>query len=344
MALIQRNGIYWIDLTLNGKRHRVSTKTKDKALAGKLHSVFERDLWLGVHKPEKPIVTLQTAFDLVYKLHWSKTKSHETVVHNWKTVCLLLGNNTPITEITSDKLHSMATSMSSNGLTQATINRKLALVSKLLHFHKDLGNLDSIPTIPFQKETSKRIRVISESEFTELTKELRQTTKPDYLLMADLVTCLMDTGCRLSELLTLSSDDVNLNHRLIHLWDTKTSSSRSQPMTERVYRILVHLVKLKAALRPGERIFPLSKDRAEDIWNWAKKRIGLSHDSGFVIHALRHTTASRLIQSGANLLEVKEYLGHKTIATTQRYAHLAPDAMTKMTLLLQSTTKDKHKD
>jgi integrase len=51
----------------------------------------------------------------------------------------------------------------------------------------------------------------------------------------------------------------------------------------------------------------------------ALKRAGLL---GFTIHTLRHTHATRLVQNGVSLYEVKEVLGHTDIKTTMRYAHL----------------------
>ena len=44
-------------------------------------------------------------------------------------------------------------------------------------------------------------------------------------------------------------------------------------------------------------------------------------------HTLRHTQASRLIQNGLNLYEIKEVLGHSDIKTTMRYAHLEQAAV-----------------
>ena len=52
--------------------------------------------------------------------------------------------------------------------------------------------------------------------------------------------------------------------------------------------------------------------------------IGLGDDTDFVPHCLRHTCASRLVQKGVHLQVVQQWLGHRAIQTTLRYAHLAP--------------------
>ena len=52
--------------------------------------------------------------------------------------------------------------------------------------------------------------------------------------------------------------------------------------------------------------------------------MNLRGDKEFVIHALRHTCASRLVNKGIDLYVVKEWLGHSSIQVTEKYAHLSP--------------------
>ncbi|PKD37802.1 hypothetical protein CWO84_21330 [Methylomonas sp. Kb3] len=59
------------------------------------------------------------------------------------------------------------------------------------------------------------------------------------------------------------------------------------------------------------------------------------------IHTLRHTFASRMIQNGASLYEVKELLGHSSINTTMGYSHLCQEQTTsKAKEIMDRTNKD----
>jgi site-specific recombinase XerD len=55
--------------------------------------------------------------------------------------------------------------------------------------------------------------------------------------------------------------------------------------------------------------------------------MGLEDDPNFVMHTLRHTTATRMLDTTGNIAVVQRMLGHAKIATTMRYAHVSDDAL-----------------
>jgi site-specific recombinase XerD len=61
------------------------------------------------------------------------------------------------------------------------------------------------------------------------------------------------------------------------------------------------------------------------------------NDPGFIRYITRHTCASRLVQNGADLAIVKQWMGHTSITTTMRYAHLAPKHVEAAVQYLEKT-------
>ena len=62
-------------------------------------------------------------------------------------------------------------------------------------------------------------------------------------------------------------------------------------------------------------------------WLRMKESIGLEDDKQFVIHMLRHTCCTRLIEAGVDLRSVMEWMGHSSLDITQRYAHFIPQRL-----------------
>ena len=135
---------------------------------------------------------------------------------------------------------------------------------------------------------------------------------------------------RLSEVLDLRYDDINFETNLISIWINKGDRPRSIPMTERVGAILKNR-KCNGASKP----FTVDKHQAGTAWDWTRKKMGYMDDPEFVLHALRHTTATRLIDKGIDLYTVKEWLGHSTIQVTERYAHLNPAKLVHAAMMLE---------
>ena len=108
------------------------------------------------------------------------------------------------------------------------------------------------------------------------------------------------------------------------VYKTKTSSSaRSIPMHEQVYKILVRQKKRelnKDFVFINSKGNPFTNDK---LYRYLKPRLIKLGIKGS-IHTFRHTYASLLIEAGVGLRELKELMGHSRIETTMQYAHLYP--------------------
>ena len=216
------------------------------------------------------------------------------------------------------------------------MNRYLATLKTILkHFR--------LPAdfIKLRKESNNsRIRVISKDEELRILELLREAEsrgkKPYYTDVADLIACLSDTGCRLSELLQNFTYKQNVNYEanIISLFgkQTKSGKPRSIPMTKRCKKIMQDR-QLDNPIRP----FTLSKHEAERAWQWVRAEMGLEGDSEFVIHcATRHTFASRLLNKNIPLATIRDLLGHSSVLITERvYAHLCASKLVEAVEMLE---------
>ena len=130
------------------------------------------------------------------------------------------------------------------------------------------------------------------------------------------------TGLRRSELFRLTWQDVDFKRGLMRVLHTKNGEGREIPMTDILRDTLQQLPRRLNSdyVFPGKTGHGLVDIRKR--FNRALREAGIE---AFVFHDLRHTFASHLVMAGVDLMTVKEFLGHKDIKMTLRYAHLAPD-------------------
>ena len=138
----------------------------------------------------------------------------------------------------------------------------------------------------------------------------------------------LETGGRLSEVRGLKWDDVDFGRGLVTFdqTNTKTAVTRRVPMSDRLRATLKALRKVRTLRRPGrDHVFTLDGQPLGSIrtaFTNACRRAGLE---GVTPHVLRHTFASWFMMNGGDLYRLQQYLGHHSIALTQRYAHLSAD-------------------
>ena len=154
-----------------------------------------------------------------------------------------------------------------------------------------------------------------------------------------LLVVLFETGMRLSEALELEWKDVDFENRMVHIWENKTDNPRSIPMTDRLFNVLQMGRAFDVALEGddvmGRVIGELTMNRVQYLWAQVRRLMRVS-DPEFTIHAIRHTVASRLVQNGVDLYVVAKWLGHTSIKTTERYAHLSPENLKKAAQVLNA--------
>ena len=200
------------------------------------------------------------------------------------------------------------------GNSNATINRKMAALSKLLRKAYKMGDIHSLPEFRRQKERSGRIRFLDREEEDRLFSSIRDRSEDAYRLSVFLV----DSGCRLGEAIGLIWNDIQETR--VSFWITKSGRSRTIPLTARAKESLKISYE---GVRPKGPFAMLNQPHFRAIWNDAKEEVGLGADTQVVPHILRHTCASRLVQGGIDIRRVQMWLGHQTLQMTMRYAHLA---------------------
>jgi integrase len=191
-------------------------------------------------------------------------------------------------------------------VTDGSINRFLATLSKFLTYCIDKGwrTVAVLPKMEYGKESDGRIRWITPEEEAKLGQLMS-------VPCAKIVGVDIRCGLRKTEILTLELEQVG--NDAIHVWETKSGSPRTVPITHADAETLRELIT--TGTMPTEREL-----RAE--WERARKAMGLANDDDFVFHACRHTYATRAVQKGVPIRVLQKLMGHKTITMTERYGHV----------------------
>lgn len=142
-----------------------------------------------------------------------------------------------------------------------------------------------------------------------------------------LLQVLYGTGLRVSEVVALRVADIDSGRGLLAIRQAKGFKDRYVPLSPtlldalreywRIYRPVAFL--FESSMTGG----PLSIRTAQAIFQNAKAAAGITKKVS--AHTLRHSYATHLLEAGADLLSIKQQLGHRNISTTTVYLHLRED-------------------
>lgn len=320
-----------MEVSHNGARKTATCGTLDEAILKK-RELLEA-LRLGKATPATPSRpaaqpwTLQQALDKTMSLPpkpgWKGTSYAEKARVSAGDAVHVFGPHRVIEDLTLDDIDAWVRSCEARGNSDSTINRKTSALRKITKVAMKYGGLSRpVPFPDKRREPVGRIRQISPAEETAMLTFFERIGRQD---MADACAVLIDTGMRRGELMHLRPTDVYFDNGVVGIYGvegkgTKNGELRSVPMTQRVRSILS-----KPEYMSGATCFSsLSETAMRHLWDRMRAHLGMTDDPNFVLHVLRHTCASRLVQKGVSLSVVQQWMGHKTVQTTMRYAHLYP--------------------
>ncbi|TCV62283.1 site-specific integrase [Neorhizobium sp. S3-V5DH] len=340
MAVRRRGNTFQADFMIKGKRYRETfdtenaakrweMDTKEALAAGKPIPSVNNGRADSGHK----IKTLQQLFEHVCKTHWKLKRSSETLIQSGKQCVDILGANFEVSEFSRLQYDLIIAELSEQELSNATINRKLAAMSVMIRAAVEIGALNRAPKVPLQEEGLGRTRFLTVDEETKLLKLFEKWGMDDVRAFTIFA---LDTGGRLSAMLGLGWGDFGEKLSTVTYWKDKKSPPRTLPLTERSKDELRKL-KERYPDEPGPfRMFRSKNGVLRTHWDRAMTHLKLDD---VVIHTLRHTCASRLVQRSVDLRRVQQWMGHRSIQTTLRYAHLAPSDLLGMAGVLEQHTQ-----
>lgn len=310
---------WWVKLSVPGGGAPIqrSTGIADRKKAQQLHDRLKAELWDQLNLGIKPRYTWNEAVvryvsECQGKKSLEKDKMHlRWIDPHW--------NGTALADINRTRVDALADARAAAGASNATVNRTLALIKALLRKAANEWEwIDRVPYIRLRKESSRRIRFLTQSDAGRLLNEL-----PPHL--AQMVKFSLLTGLRQSNVLFLRWDQIDLQAMNPRAWihgdQSKGGKALPVPLVPEAVQVLNAELGQHSEFVFTYRGNPIRSANTK-AFRAALSRAGISD---FRWHDLRHTWASWHIQAGTPLGVLQELGGWESVSMVRRYAHLAAD-------------------
>ena len=231
--------------------------------------------------------------------------------------------------MSKDRITVYFAAMTNSGKSPATVTRSLASIKSFYAYLQSKGILEQNPVLSIHvvKAEKKLPQILSGKEVELLLDQPKQTDLKGYRDKA-MLELLYATGIRVSELIALNVDDVNLSVDFV-----RCSSGNKQrviplyPAAVRALDAYLNEVRPNMIADPNETALFVNlygeRMSRQGFWKIIKhyqQTAGIEKD--ITPHTLRHSFAAHLLENGADLKSIQEMLGHSDISSTQIYAQL----------------------
>ena len=271
---------------------------------------------------------------------------------NWLSPVLA---TVPLQAVTPAHIEAVCLDAAKHNRSPQTIRHIIALFSQLwnMAIKKNIVTGDNpCRLVDKPRQDSRRMRFLTPEEANLLLATLKERS----IDIHDIALLALFCGLRAGEIHSLTWGDLNWLAATLLIRDSKNKQNRQVHITRQVQTMLERRYQNQPTTAL---IFPANngevREKVSKTFNRVVRELGFNNTGEFVtnaagervpveiadrrqrlvFHCLRHTFASWLVQKGVPLYTVAELMGHKTLAMTTRYSHLAPEHTRKAAMQLE---------
>lgn len=220
----------------------------------------------------------------------------------------------PLRKITTQKIRKYLFDKQKKGLSSQTIS---LYVNAINFIYAQIYKKPEFYKIKHPKQSHKLPVVLSRKEIQHILKNIKNKKHKVMISIA------YSSGLRVSEVVNLRCQDVDLDELTIHIKQSKGKKDRITILSD---SIIADLRKHLTNKNPNDLVFESERGGAlttttlQKNFKTALKKTKINKPATF--HSLRHSFATHLLENGTDVRYVQALLGHQNIRTTQRYTHI----------------------
>jgi site-specific recombinase XerD len=322
------SGIFWINYyDSEGRRHREKIGRESVAVEAYLQRRMELK--------EGKFVAPRTGEGITFKEIAEERTALKTAnlsllslradKYRLRGLVKILGSS-PVRSLTAQKVEDALNQIAAErGIAGSTLNRYRTLASSIFTVAVRNKHIPSNPVagVTVRPEPSGRVRFLTDQE----EKKLRRAIRADFPERVAEFDLALSTGMRRAEEFNLTWSGVDLERKNLLVMGKgsrgRGPKRRFVPINELAGKSLRALYKISNG---SPYVCPRKKREGQrDFSKWFEETVKRAGIPDLHWHDLRHTFASRLVMGGVDIRTVGELLGHASIQTTMRYAHLSQE-------------------
>ncbi|GJM15983.1 MAG: integrase [Thermodesulfobacteriota bacterium] len=320
MGSVFQRGKSWVG------EYKVNGKIKRKALGNRKNitktmareELRKKELEANSGQIDNPFLRVFATSYIKYVRDTLKRRSWYRYEYSLSTLLELYGNK-KISEISPKDIDDFK-EIRLRKVKPATVNRELSTLRQIYNLAKRWNSFSGENPVSISgllPEENLKERILTFIEEDKLLSISNKHLKP-------IIITALNTGMRKSEILSLKWSNVDLENGVITIDQTNTKNKKTRriPINSNLKSLLLEQ-KLKSIRSEYVFLSQTGKpykfhDSIKNAFNGACRKAEIK---GLRFHDLRHTAATRMIESGASIVAVSKILGHSDLKMTMRYSH-----------------------